>query len=99
MLVIILAISFHWYFWQSSYLYRDTYKASLHNCESCFFVHAESRVFGMQVGCGIDHEKYAFNYAKAGAKPAIGCGVVIGGHTAIAVPMQLEKYGKKSKFK
>ena len=59
----------------------------------------KSRVFGMQVGCGIDHEKYAFNYAKAGAKPAIGCGVVIGGHTAIAVPMQLEKYGKKSKFK
>lgn len=62
-------------------------------------VGANSRVFGMQTGCGIDHEQYAFNYAKAGKKPAIGCGVVIGGHTAIAVPMQLEKYGKKSKFK
>ena len=57
------------------------------------------KVFGMQVGCGIDHERYAFAYAKAGKKPAIGCGVVIDGQTAIAVPMQLEKYGKKSKFK
>ena len=38
-------------------------------------------------------------YAKNFKKQAIGCGVVIGGHTAIAVPMQLEKYGKKSKFK
>ena len=64
-----------------------------------FNVGAKARVFGMQVGCGIDHERYAFAYAKAGKKPAIGCGVVIGGHTAIAVPMQLEKYGKKSKFK
>jgi predicted phosphodiesterase len=62
-------------------------------------VGAKSRVFGMQVGCGINHEAYAFAYAKAGKKPAIGCGVVIGGTTAIAVPMPLEKYGKKSKFK
>ena len=38
MLVIILSISFHWYFWQSSYVYRDTDKATLHTtkCESCF---------------------------------------------------------------
>ena len=28
MLVIILSISFHWYFWQSSYVYRDTDKAT-----------------------------------------------------------------------
>jgi hypothetical protein len=46
-------------------------------------------VFGTQVGCGIDHEKYAFAYAKAGKKPAIGCGVVIGGHTAINELMNL----------
>jgi hypothetical protein len=51
----------------------------------------------MQVGCGIDHEQYAFSYAKAGKKPAIGCGVVIGGKEAIAVPMRLEDY-KISKY-
>lgn len=47
------------------------------------------KIFGMQVGCGIDHEKYAFAYAKAGKKPAIGCGVIVGEHTAINVPMEL----------
>ena len=35
------------------------------------------RVFGMQVGCGIDRKSYAMAYAKAGKKPAIGCGVVL----------------------
>lgn len=64
-----------------------------------YTVGRNNRVFGMQVGCGIDHEQYAFGYAKAGLKPAIGCGVVINGVTAIAVPMELEKYGKKSKYK
>jgi predicted phosphodiesterase len=66
-------------------------------CE--YFVGRNNRIFGLQVGCGIDHEAYAFNYAKAGKKPAIGCGVVIGGTQAIAVPMELEKYGKISKYK
>ena len=47
------------------------------------------RIFGMQVGCGIDDEAKAFSYAKGGKKSAIGCGVVIGGKTAIAVPMEL----------
>jgi len=47
------------------------------------------KIFGMQLGCGIDHELYAFSYAKAGKKPAIGCGVIIGGHTAINIPMEL----------
>ncbi len=64
-----------------------------------YIVGRNNRVFGMQVGCGINHEEYAFGYAKAGKKPAIGCGVVIGGKEAIAVPMILENYGKKSKFK
>ena len=64
-----------------------------------YIVGRKNRVFGMQVGCGIDHEQYAFGYAKAGKKPAIGCGVVIGGKEAIAVPMILENYGKTSKYK
>ena len=53
------------------------------------FVGANFKVFGMQVGCGIDHDAYAFAYAKRGKKPAIGCGVVIGGHTAINCLMNL----------
>ncbi|MDC0009172.1 metallophosphoesterase [Winogradskyella sp.] len=79
---------------------QSTVQGHLHTqLYSEYMVGNNSRVFGLQVGCGINHEQYAFAYAKAGKKPAIGCGVVIGGHTAIAVPMQLENYGKKSRFK
>lgn len=54
-----------------------------------WIVGAKFKVFGMQVGCGIDHESYAMAYAKAGKKPAIGCGVIIGGHTTINKLMKL----------
>jgi len=47
------------------------------------------RIFGMQVGCGIDANAYASAYAKNFKKQAIGCGVVIGGHTAINCLMEL----------
>ena len=47
------------------------------------------RVFGMQVGCGIDCTAYAAAYAKHFKKQAIGCGVVLGGHTAINCLMEL----------
>ena len=47
------------------------------------------KIFGMQVGCGIDSKSYAAAYAKNFKKQAIGCGVVIGGHTAINCMMQL----------
>ena len=33
--------------------------------------------FGMQVGTGIDKNKYAFNYAKNHKQQALGCGVVL----------------------
>ena len=68
----------------------STVQGHLHTqCYTEFTVGANFKIFGMQVGCGIDHEKYAFAYAKAGKKPAIGCGVVIGGHTAINELMSL----------
>lgn len=35
------------------------------------------KIFGMQVGCGIDRNSYAMGYAKANKKPAIGCAVVL----------------------
>jgi len=53
------------------------------------FVGANYKIFAMQVGCGIDHESYAMAYAKRGRKPAIGCGIVIGGHTGINCLMSL----------
>lgn len=47
------------------------------------------KVFGMQVGCGIDFSSYAMAYAKSGKKPAIGCGVIINGEVAINRMMEL----------
>lgn len=47
------------------------------------------KIFGMQVGCGVDGKAYATAYAKNFKKQAIGCGVVIGGHTAINCLMEL----------
>jgi hypothetical protein len=43
----------------------------------------------MQVGCGIDSKSYAMGYMQGGKKEAIACGVVIGGHTAFNVKMDL----------
>lgn len=54
-----------------------------------YFVGKEFKIFGMQVGCGVDSKNYAMAYAKAYKKQAIGCGVVIGGKQAINVMMDL----------
>ena len=43
------------------------------------YVGKKFRIFGMQVGCGINHESYAMAYAKYGKKPAIGIGVISNG--------------------
>lgn len=48
------------------------------------------KIFGMQVGCGIDHKSYAMAYARNYGKPAIGCGVVLNnGKTPINIMMEL----------
>ncbi len=47
------------------------------------------KIFGMQIGCGIDRLSYAAAYARNYKKQAIGCGVVIGGHTAFNCMMNL----------
>ena len=65
-----------------------------HTHTSCgveWFVGKKYRVFAMQVGCGVDADTYAAAYAKNFKKQAIGCGVVLGGHTAINVLMPLGK--------
>jgi len=49
------------------------------------------RIFGMQVGCGIDDKAYALAYAKYNIKKSIlSCGVVLdGGQLPILEPMRL----------
>ena len=69
----------------------NTIQGHLHTqvyCES--YVGQNFRVFGMQVGCGINHESYAMAYAKYGKKPAIGCAVVLNnGELPINLLMEL----------
>lgn len=55
-----------------------------------FIVGKNFRIFGMQVGCGIDNKSYAMAYGKHFKKPAIGCGVLLNkGTLPIVIPMQL----------
>lgn len=42
-----------------------------------------SRIFAMQIGCGIDIDSYAFAYGKHFAKPHINVGIVIDGKLPI----------------
>ena len=60
-----------------------------------YFANHNLRVFGMQVGCGVDYRKAAMTYGKKfNSKPILGCGVVLDGHTALFEPMNLgNKYG------
>jgi len=54
-----------------------------------FYVGQNFKIFGSQVGCGIDAESYAMGYAKRGKKPSIGCMVVLEGVTPINILMDL----------
>jgi hypothetical protein len=54
-----------------------------------FFVGSSYKVFGSQVGCGIDFEAYSMAYAKRGKKPAIGCMVILNSETPINLLMNL----------
>jgi len=68
----------------------STVQGHIHTqCYTEWMVGRNFRVFGMQVGCGIDGGSYAAAYAKHFKKQAIGCGVVLGGHTAINCLMEL----------
>ena len=62
----------------------STVQGHLHTqCYTEWYVGAKFKVFGCQVGCGIDHDSYAMAYAKRGKKPAIGCAIIIDGKTCI----------------
>ena len=47
------------------------------------------RIFATQAGCGVDSSAYAAAYAKHFKKQAIGCAVILGGHTSINCLMEL----------
>ena len=69
----------------------NTVQGHLHTqCYTENYVGAKYRIFGMQIGCGIDFKSYGMAYAKAGKKPAIACGVIINnGKTPINIMMEL----------
>lgn len=52
-------------------------------------VGSNNKIFGCQVGCGIDKDSYAMAYGKWFPKPAIACAVVINGTTCINELMDL----------
>jgi predicted phosphodiesterase len=55
-----------------------------------FHVNRNHRVFGMQVGCGVDYKHMAMDYGrKFNTKPILGCGIVLEGTTPIFEPMIL----------
>lgn len=56
-----------------------------------YSVSSQDIIFGMQVGCGIDDDAYAFSYAKGNArKSVISCGVVLNSGTLpLVIPMSL----------
>lgn len=68
-----------------------TVQGHLHTqCYTHWLVGQKFKIFGVQVGCGIDHESYAMAYAKRGKKPAIGCAVILdNGKTPINLLMDL----------
>ena len=56
----------------------NTVQGHLHTqCYTEHYVGRNFRVFGTQVGTGINFTNLSFNYAKAGKKPAIGCAVIL----------------------
>lgn len=68
----------------------STVQGHLHTqCYTQWYVGAHFKIFGTQVGCGIDHDAYAMGYAKRGKKPAIGCVVVLNEEQPVNILMEL----------
>lgn len=48
-----------------------------HLHSQAYIEYINNRVFGMQIGTGIDDDCYAFNYNKAGKESILSCGIVL----------------------
>lgn len=58
----------------------STVQGHLHSLAGIqFYVGTRTRIFGFQVGCGVNMKSYAMEYGKSFPKPVISCGVVIDG--------------------
>ena len=69
---------------------QSTVQGHLHTqCYSERAVGSEKRIFGMQVGCGIDKDAYAMAYAKNFPRPALACGIILDGEDTINAMMPL----------
>ena len=69
----------------------NTVQGHLHTQAYCeHYVGKNFRVFGLQVGCGINQKSYAMAYAKYGKRPAVGCAVILNnGKTPVNLLMPL----------
>jgi hypothetical protein len=73
---------------KSLYGRKPIVQGHLHTIASISYVNQND--FGMIVGCGIDFNKYAFNYARASKKPNIlSCGVVTNERVPILETMKI----------
>lgn len=56
-----------------------------------YSANSRDTVFGINVGCGVNREAYAFAYGKySKQKETLGCGIVFNSQSAIFVPMEKE---------
>lgn len=70
---------------------ESTVTGHLHTVmNSRFLASHKDLIFGVSVGCGIDHTKYAFAYGRENTrKPVIACCVVLNGKLPINIPFSL----------
>ncbi len=71
---------------------QSTVIGHTHSTLACnYLVSEKDRIFGMNVGCGIDRKTYAFEYGRdLLKKPVLGCGVVTDkGKYCQVFPMEL----------
>jgi len=70
---------------------QSTVIGHLHTvCNTRYLASYKDLIFGVTVGCGIDHEKYAFAYGKQNTrKPVLACAVVLDGKLPINIPMNI----------
>lgn len=70
---------------------QSTVIGHLHTvCNTRFLASFKDLIFGVTVGCGIDHSAYAFAYGKEQTrKPVIACAVILDGKTPINLPMPI----------
>lgn len=69
---------------------QSTVIGHLHTvCNTRYLASYKDLIFGVSVGCGIDHKAYAFAYGRENTrKPVLACSVVLDGRIPINLPME-----------